>query len=121
MMSDYAIIIVVLHDLNGVMICLHDIHTELSAGRRIAIPAELCPQYGIEPGDPVVLEPSESGIVVRPLDAVIRDVQAFFSEHPIEQAAKTLEQLLERQRVNADVRQRNEQQLRDAIGGSDGE
>jgi puromycin-sensitive aminopeptidase len=41
----------------------------------------------------------------RPTD--VADVQAFFSEHPIEQAAKTLEQTLERQRVNADVRSRN--------------
>jgi bifunctional DNA-binding transcriptional regulator/antitoxin component of YhaV-PrlF toxin-antitoxin module len=55
------------------------IHTKLGEGRRVAIPAELCHQYGIEPGDPVVLEPSETGIVIRPLDAVIREVQAFFS------------------------------------------
>jgi hypothetical protein len=27
-----------------------------------------------------VLEPSESGIVIRPLDAVIREVQAFFGD-----------------------------------------
>ena len=39
--------------------------------------------------------------------AQVTDVQAFFSEHPIEQASKTLEQLLERQRVNAQVRARN--------------
>ena len=37
-------------------------------------------RYGIEPGDPVVLEPSDSGIVVRPLDAVIREVQAYFAD-----------------------------------------
>ena len=35
---------------------------------------------------------------------VVADVQSFFAEHPIPQAAKTLEQLLERQRVNADLR-----------------
>jgi bifunctional DNA-binding transcriptional regulator/antitoxin component of YhaV-PrlF toxin-antitoxin module len=52
------------------------IHTKLGEGRRVAIPAELCHRYGIEPGDPVVLEPSDSGIVMRPLDAVIREVQA---------------------------------------------
>ena len=56
------------------------IHTKLGEGRRIAIPAELCQQYGLEPGDPVVLEPSTSGIVMRPLDAVIREVQAFFAD-----------------------------------------
>lgn len=57
----------------------HVIHTKLGEGRRVAIPAELCQRYGIEPGDPVVLEPSDSGIVLRPLDAVIRDVQAYFA------------------------------------------
>jgi bifunctional DNA-binding transcriptional regulator/antitoxin component of YhaV-PrlF toxin-antitoxin module len=56
------------------------IHTKMGEGRRIAIPAELCQRYGIEPGDPVVLEPSDSGIVMRPLDAVIREVQAFFAD-----------------------------------------
>ena len=39
------------------------IHTKLGEGRRVAIPAELCQRYGIEPGDPVVLEPTDSGIV----------------------------------------------------------
>jgi puromycin-sensitive aminopeptidase len=42
----------------------------------------------------------------RPTD--VADVQAFFAEHPIEQATKTLQQILERQRVNAEVRARNE-------------
>lgn len=45
----------------------------------------------------------------------VADVQAFFAEHPIEQAQKTLEQLLERQRVNAAVRARTARHLRDAL------
>jgi puromycin-sensitive aminopeptidase len=49
----------------------------------------------------------------RPADVV--QTQAFFSEHPIEQAAKTLEQILERQRVNAEVRARNEQPLGESL------
>ena len=56
------------------------IHTKMGEGRRVAIPAELCQQYGIEPGDPVVLETSATGIVMRPLDAVIREVQAYFAD-----------------------------------------
>jgi AbrB family looped-hinge helix DNA binding protein len=56
------------------------IHTKLGEGRRIAIPAELCERYGIEPGDPVVMEASDAGIVVRPLDVVIREVQAYFAD-----------------------------------------
>lgn len=58
----------------------HVIHTRLSDGRRIAIPAELCQRYGIEPGDPVVLEPMPDGVVLRPLQTVIRDVQAYFAD-----------------------------------------
>jgi bifunctional DNA-binding transcriptional regulator/antitoxin component of YhaV-PrlF toxin-antitoxin module len=57
----------------------HGVHTKIGEGRRVAIPADLCQQYGLHPGDPVVLEPSEAGIVVRPLEAVIRDVQAYFA------------------------------------------
>ena len=41
----------------------------------------------------------------------VADVQAFFSEHPIEQATKTLEQHLERQRVNAALRARESESL----------
>jgi puromycin-sensitive aminopeptidase len=44
----------------------------------------------------------------------VADIQAFFSEHPIEQAAKTLEQILERQRVNAAMREREQ----DALGAA---
>jgi aminopeptidase N len=47
----------------------------------------------------------------------VADIQAFFAEHPIPQAQKTLEQILERQRVNADLRARNEGALREAFGG----
>jgi puromycin-sensitive aminopeptidase len=39
------------------------------------------------------------------------DAQAFFAEHPIPQSAKTLEQILERQRINTALRQREGQRL----------
>jgi puromycin-sensitive aminopeptidase len=42
---------------------------------------------------------------------VVADVQGFFAEHRIEQAVKTQDQILERQRVNAAMRARNEQEL----------
>jgi bifunctional DNA-binding transcriptional regulator/antitoxin component of YhaV-PrlF toxin-antitoxin module len=58
----------------------HVTHTKMSEGRRVAIPAEMCQEYGLVPGSPVVLEPSGSGIMVRPLDTVIREVQAFFAD-----------------------------------------
>jgi len=41
-------------------------------------------------------------------ERVAADVQSFFAEHPIEQAAKTLEQVLERQRVNTALRAREQ-------------
>jgi bifunctional DNA-binding transcriptional regulator/antitoxin component of YhaV-PrlF toxin-antitoxin module len=59
---------------------VHVTHTKIGEGRRVAIPAELCQECGLQPGTPVVLESSPSGIVVRPLDTVIREVQAFFAE-----------------------------------------
>jgi puromycin-sensitive aminopeptidase len=43
--------------------------------------------------------------------AVVADVQGFFAEHPIPQAGKTLDQILERQRVNAAARAREEARL----------
>ncbi|MEZ5296447.1 MAG: hypothetical protein R2697_09340 [Ilumatobacteraceae bacterium] len=45
----------------------------------------------------------------------VHEAQSFFSEHPIEQAVQTLEQLLERQRVNARVRVANEDALRASL------
>ena len=42
---------------------------------------------------------------------VVADVQSFFSEHPIEQAKKSLDQVLERQRVNAALHARESERL----------
>ncbi|HTH06930.1 MAG TPA: ERAP1-like C-terminal domain-containing protein, partial [Ilumatobacteraceae bacterium] len=47
---------------------------------------------------------------------VVADVQGFFVEHPIPQGAKTLEQILERQRLNAALRERESERLTDALG-----
>ena len=44
-------------------------------------------------------------------------VSAFFSEHPIPQAAKTLEQALERQKVNVALRSRESATLTSALNG----
>lgn len=59
---------------------VHVMHTKMGEGRRVAIPADLCQEYGLRPGTPVVLEPSPSGIVVRPFKTVIREVQDFFAD-----------------------------------------
>jgi puromycin-sensitive aminopeptidase len=48
-------------------------------------------------------------------EPVVADVQGFFAEHPIPQAAKTLDQILERQRVNAAARARERDRLAAAL------
>ena len=47
----------------------------------------------------------------------VADVAGFFAEHPIPQAAKTLEQVLERQRVNAALRARDADPLAASLIG----
>ena len=46
-------------------------------------------------------------------------MQGFFAEHPIPQAAKTLDQVLERQRVNAALRERESARLASALADGD--
>lgn len=58
----------------------HVIHTTIGQGRRVAIPAELCREHGLSPGSPVVLESTDAGIVLRPLEGVIREVQSYFAQ-----------------------------------------
>lgn len=56
----------------------HAIHTKIGSGRRVVIPADLCRAYGLAPGSPVVLEPTEDGIILRRYADVARDVQGYF-------------------------------------------
>ncbi len=64
-----------------------------------------------------------SSTIVRMIDpvklltapATVADVQSFFSEHPIPQATKTLDQVLERQRVNAAMLVREAERLAAAL------
>jgi puromycin-sensitive aminopeptidase len=72
---------------------------------------------------PELLERFPNNTIVRMVGSIttlttphlVADVQGFFSEHPIPQAAKTLEQLLERQRVNAELRSRESEPLAAAL------
>ena len=52
-----------------------------------------------------------SGVRLLNTPEAVDDVQSFFAAHPIAQAAKTLEQILERQRVNAALRSRDADRL----------
>ena len=56
-----------------------------------------------------------SSITTLTTPELVADVQGFFSEHPIPQAAKTLEQLIERQKVNAGLRAREAEALAAAL------
>jgi len=76
------------------------IHTKLGEGRRVAIPAELCRQYGLEPGKPVVLEALDSGIVVRSLETVVREVQDYFSQFK-EDGKSAVDELIAERREEA--------------------
>ena len=60
--------------------------------------------------------------MVDPVKTLIRpeqqiDVAGFFAEHDIPQAAKTLQQVLERQRVNVALRSREAERLAASFGG----
>jgi hypothetical protein len=61
----------------------------------------------LQPGDQIVLEPSETGIVVRPLYTVISEVQAFFAN--IEPTDGTLlsEELIRDRREEAERESRD--------------
>jgi len=52
-----------------------------------------------------------SGVRLLNTPEAVDDVQSFFAAHPIAQATKTLEQILERQRVNAALRSRDADRL----------
>jgi puromycin-sensitive aminopeptidase len=57
-----------------------------------------------------------SAVATLNTDAMEADIQSFFSEHPIEQAGKMLDQVLERQRVNTELRRRESEVVRAALG-----
>ncbi len=75
---------------------------------------------------PELLERFPNNTIVRMVGSIttlttphlVADVQGFFAEHPIPQAVKTLEQLLERQRVNADLRAREAEPLAAALAAA---
>lgn len=79
----------------------HVIRTKMGQGRRVAIPAELCHEHGLEPGTPVVVESTPSGIVVRPLSTVIREVQDYFLQAAAQDVVLS-EELIRERRVEAE-------------------
>ena len=65
------------------------------------------------PGNTIVRMIDRVRLLTRP--EVAADVQAFFAEHAIPQAAKTLDQVLERQRVNAAMHAREQHRFAEAL------
>jgi len=57
-----------------------------------------------------------SSVTTLNTESLEADVQAFFTEHPIAQAGKMLDQVLERQRVNVTLRQRESSVVQRALG-----
>lgn len=77
------------------------VHSKLGAGRRVAIPAELCQQYQLNPGDPVVLESSENGITIRSYADVLREIQEYFRDDAPRDTLLSDELIAERRREAA--------------------
>jgi puromycin-sensitive aminopeptidase len=65
------------------------------------------------PGNTIVRMIDRVRLLTRP--EVAADVQAFFAEHAIPQATKTLDQVLERQRVNATMHAREQHRFAEAL------
>ena len=82
----------------------HVIHGKLGEGRQVAIPAELCQRYGLRPGDQIVLETSDDGIMVRPLNTIIREMQAFCADFIPKDGGYLSDELI-RERQDEAVRQ----------------
>ena len=69
------------------------------------------------PGNTIVRMIDPVKLLTRP--EVVADVQSFFAEHPIPQAAKTLDQILERQRVNAALHAREHDRFSDRVAADE--
>jgi len=67
------------------------------------------------PGNTIIRMVDPVKLLNRPDE--VADVQGFFSEHEIPQSTKTLHQVLERQRVNAALREREQDPLAAALAG----
>lgn len=81
---------------------LHEVrHLHLDSAGRVLIPASLRQQYGLVAGDAVVLEASESGLLLRPLDAVLRDVQAFCADFAPKNGGYLSDELIRERREEA--------------------
>lgn len=59
----------------------HVYYTKLGEGRRVAIPAEVCQELGLRPGDPLALKVGDEGLQLLPYEKVVREVQAAFAPY----------------------------------------
>ena len=56
-------------------------HTKLGEGRRVAIPAEVCEEFGLQPGAPLAIKVHEDSLQLVPYEQIIREVQAAFAPY----------------------------------------
>src|SRR5882672_9019976 len=56
-------------------------YTKLGEGRRVAIPAEVCEELGLHPGDPLAIKVREDGLQVVHYEQIVREVQAAFAPY----------------------------------------
>lgn len=59
---------------------MHTEHVKLGEDGRLVIPAVIRKSAGLRIGDTLVIESDGDSLLVRPLDAVVREVQAFFAD-----------------------------------------
>jgi len=57
------------------------IHTKLGEGRRVAIPADVCQQLGLHPGDPLTIEIRDDGLHLITYAQIVREVQKAFAPY----------------------------------------
>ena len=70
-------------------------------------PMSLLSYQDVRPWARSIAKKVDDGVKLLNDPVSVAEVQSFFADHPIEQATKTLEQILERQRVNPALRQRD--------------
>jgi AbrB family looped-hinge helix DNA binding protein len=56
-------------------------YTKLGEGRRVAIPAEVCEQLGLQPGDPLAIKVQDHSLQLVPYEQIIREVQEAFAPY----------------------------------------
>lgn len=74
--------------------------SEIQKGGRITIPIALRKQFGLDIGDPVVIEVQDDNICLRSIRQVIKDIQAMVKQH-IPEDVSLVDELIRERRAEA--------------------